>query len=177
MFVSGNNLSAAVGTLVGSRIISRAGGILIGAAGFSAGFLLQGRYMNSVALTLLPHSTYLVTILFSIVIVIFLVAQILKSPLSLSMALVGTAVGISLRIGSGINTGYLELLLVQLESPEIQVSQVRKDYRGYWGDDPYTLENLSRASLTDILSISMNMLTPFSLQVAIDPSHHRTGTL
>lgn len=111
MFVSGNNLSAAVGTLVGSRIISRVGGILIGAAGFSAGFLLQGRYMNSVALTLLPHSTYLVTILFSIVIVIFLVAQILKSPLSLSMALVGTAVGISLRIGSGINTGYLELLL------------------------------------------------------------------
>lgn len=111
MFVSGNNLSAAVGTLVGSKIISRAGGILIGAAGFSAGFLVQGRYMNSVALTLLPHSTYLVTILFLIVIVIFVVAQVLKSPLSLSMALVGTAVGISLRIGSGINTGYLELLL------------------------------------------------------------------
>jgi PiT family inorganic phosphate transporter len=122
MFVSGNNLSAAVGTLVGSKIISRAGGILIGAAGFSSGFLLEGRYMNSVALTLLPHSTYLITILFSIVIVIFVVAQILKSPLSLSMALVGTAVGISLRVGSSINTGYLELLLgIWIISPVVAI--------------------------------------------------------
>ena len=122
MFVSGNNLSAAVGTLVGSKIISRAGGILIGAAGFSSGFLLEGRYMNSVALTLLPHSTYLITILFSIVIVIFVVAQILKSPLSLSMALVGTAVGISLRVGSSINTGYMELLLgIWIISPVVAI--------------------------------------------------------
>lgn len=111
MFVSGNNLSAAVGTLVGSKIISRAGGILIGAAGFLAGFLIQGRYMSSVAVSLLPHSFFLVAILFSIVIAIFIVAQLARSPLSLSMALVGTAVGLSIHIGSRIDLGYLELLL------------------------------------------------------------------
>ena len=162
MFVSGNNLSAAVGTLVGSKIMSRAGGILIGAAGFSAGFLIQGRYMNSVALTLLPHSTYLITILFSIVIVIFIVAQLLKSPLSLSMALVGTAVGISLRIGYAVNTGYLWLLLgIWILSP---VAAIALSYLGnkYFGKVQMN-KTWNMASTLKILLLLTSAFTAYTL--------------
>jgi PiT family inorganic phosphate transporter len=162
MLVSGNNLSAAVGTLVGSKIISRVGGVLIGVAGFSAGFLLQGRYMNSVALSLLPHSTYLVTILFLIVIVIFVVAQILKSPLSLSMALVGTAVGISLRIGSTINTGYLELLVgIWIISP---VAAITLSYLGNMYFSRFQLNKTwNMASVLKVLLLLTSAFTAYTL--------------
>ncbi len=112
MFVSGNNLSAAVGTLVGARVVTRAGGVIIGAAGFIAGFLIQGGEMSSAAVRLLQPNEFEILILFSVVILIFTVAQILKSPLSLAMALVGTAVGISIRSGTILDTGYLEIVVL-----------------------------------------------------------------
>lgn len=122
LFVSGNNLSAAVGTLIGSRIISRIGGILIGMAGFIAGFVIQGKSMEGAAHSLFPAPEFYVVLLLLIVIAIFIIAQILKSPLSLSMALVGTAIGISLRLGLNIDSGYVYLLvLIWVISPIIAI--------------------------------------------------------
>ena len=42
MLVAGNNLSACVGPAIGSRIVTKRFGVLVGAAGFSAGLLVQG---------------------------------------------------------------------------------------------------------------------------------------
>ena len=42
MLVAGNNLSACVGPAIGSRIISKRFGMLLGAAGFSLGLVIQG---------------------------------------------------------------------------------------------------------------------------------------
>ncbi len=122
MLVSGNNLSAAVGTLVGSRIVSRQGGILIGAIGFASGYLLQGDLMSHSASQLLHGNGHLVVILFLVSIFIFLVAQILKAPLSLTLSIVGTAVGISLRNGFPIDVSYLWLLVIAwVASPVIAI--------------------------------------------------------
>lgn len=112
MLVSGNNLSAAVGTLVGSKVISRHGGILIGILGFASGYLIQGPLMSHAATELLPYSDRLTMILFLISILIFLVAQLLKAPLSLTLAIVGTAVGLALRNNLPIDFSYIKFLVV-----------------------------------------------------------------
>jgi len=109
--VSGNNLSAAVGALVGSRTLSRIGGALIGIAGYIAGFLTEGYRMTSAASSLLPHSYYYTLLLFSVAVFIFLIAELLRSPLSLTMVLVGVSVGISLRHGFDLNLRFLYLLI------------------------------------------------------------------
>ena len=123
LFVSGNNLSAAVGTLIGSRIISRIGGTMIGMIGFITGFALQGKSMEGAAHSLFPAPEYYVVLLLLVVIAIFIIAQILKSPLSLSMALVGTAIGISLRLGLNLNFGYVYfLILIWVISPMLAIA-------------------------------------------------------
>ncbi len=55
MLVSGNNLSACVGPAVGSRIISKRFGALLGAAGFSLGLVIQGIGMTKTVNLLLPN--------------------------------------------------------------------------------------------------------------------------
>ena len=45
--VSGNNISAAVGTIVGSRIVSRHFGLTLGATGFSLGLIIEGRFLSN----------------------------------------------------------------------------------------------------------------------------------
>lgn len=122
MLVSGNNLSAAVGTLVGSRIVSRHGGAAIGAIGFSTGYLVQGGLMSHAASELLPRSEYLTLVLFLVSIFIFLVAQLLKAPLSLTLSIVGTAVGLALRNGFPLDIAYLQLLTITwIASPLIAI--------------------------------------------------------
>ena len=56
MLVSGNNLSACVGPIIGSRIIGKRFGVFLGASGFSAGILLQGSTMTKTVGVLLPSS-------------------------------------------------------------------------------------------------------------------------
>jgi PiT family inorganic phosphate transporter len=109
--VAGNNLSAAVGTLIGSRILSKTGGVLIGIAGFSAGLLLQGNSLHGTAASLLPRSDPLIAYALIVALVIFGMATYFRVPLSLIMALVGTSVGISLKLGYTINIP-LVLLIV-----------------------------------------------------------------
>ncbi len=110
--VAGNNLSAAVGTLIGSRILSRAGGVLIGILGFSAGLLVQGNSLHGTARTLIPGSDPLIVYALSVALVIFILATILRVPLSLIMALVGTSIGMSFRLGYSVNSSLVLLIIL-----------------------------------------------------------------
>lgn len=111
-FVAGNNLSAAVGTIIGSRTISRTWGIFIGISGFVLGLLLEGQRMQSAVDALLPQSQVYVTYALFISLLIFLAAAITRSPLSLTMALAGASVGISIKVGYSYDIGFMRLVII-----------------------------------------------------------------
>jgi len=97
MLVAGNNLSACVGPAIGSRIVTKRFGVLVGAAGFSAGLLVQGSGMIQSVGTLLPNaSSVLRAEALLVAIVIFVIAYRIRVPMSLSMALVGLLAGLSI---------------------------------------------------------------------------------
>jgi inorganic phosphate transporter, PiT family len=100
MMVAGNNLSACIGPAVGSRIITKRFGALLGAVGFSAGLLVQGSGMTRSVGTLLPNaSATLRSEALLVAIVVFLVASIARVPMSLNMSLVGLLAGLSVAGG------------------------------------------------------------------------------
>ena len=94
--VSGNNLSACVGTAIGSGVVSRRFGTALGVAGYVTGLLAQGPSMAAAAQALLPNQNDLTasTALF-VTVVIFVFGIAARVPLSLTMSLVGTLAGIS----------------------------------------------------------------------------------
>jgi PiT family inorganic phosphate transporter len=101
MLVSGNNLSACVGPVVGARILSKRTGALLGAAGFSAGLLVQGWGMINSVNNLMPYATmqFQAEVLV-VAIIIFVIAQFARLPMSLSMSLVGLLAGFAIARGS-----------------------------------------------------------------------------
>jgi PiT family inorganic phosphate transporter len=104
MLVAGNNLSACVGPAVGSRIVTKRFGVLLGAAGFSSGLLVQGSNMTQSIGTLLPNaSPELRAEALMVAIIIFIIAYKLRVPMSLSMALVGLLAGLSIAQDSPAN--------------------------------------------------------------------------
>lgn len=109
--VAGNNMSAAVGTLIGSRILSRTGGILIGMIGFSAGLLIQGESLHATAQNLVPRSDALISYALLVALGIFALATYLRVPLSLIMALVGTSIGMSIKLGYSLNSSVVSLIV------------------------------------------------------------------
>jgi inorganic phosphate transporter, PiT family len=95
--VAGNNLSACVGPAVGARILGKRTGALLGAAGFSAGLLIQGWGMINAINAFIPNpSMQLQALVLIISIAIFFVADIARVPLPLSMTLVGLLAGYAL---------------------------------------------------------------------------------
>ncbi len=97
MLVSGNNLSACIGPVVGSRIISKKFGTILGAAGFSVGLIVQGSGMTRSVGVLLPNATpELRVVALLVAILIFVIADIARIPMSLSMCLVGLLAGLSI---------------------------------------------------------------------------------
>ena len=140
-FVAGNNISAAVGTIVGSRIISRTGGILIGMLGFIIGLLLEGRQLEHAVNALIPHSYPLISYALFISFIIFVAAALTRSPLSLTMALVGASAGISLKIGYSADFGFLRFLIFTwILAPILSIVFAyvanmmlqKKDFRNTW---------------------------------------------
>jgi inorganic phosphate transporter, PiT family len=96
MLVAGNNLSACVGPAVGSRIVTKRFGILVGAAGFSTGLLVQGSGMiHSVGILLPNASSVLRAEALLVAIIVFVIAYRIRVPMSLNMSLVGLLVGLS----------------------------------------------------------------------------------
>lgn len=95
--VAGNNLSACVGPAVGARILTKRTGALLGATGFSTGLIVQGWGMANSINKLLPNTSMeLAAEVLVVAIVIFVIAHLVRIPLSLSMSLVGLMAGVSI---------------------------------------------------------------------------------
>ena len=108
MLVAGNNLSACVGPVVGARIVTKRFGVVVGAAGFSAGLLVQGSGMTESVGTLLPDASPILRAeALLVAIIIFIIAYKIRVPMSLSMALVGLLAGLSIAGDSPANGFYM----------------------------------------------------------------------
>ena len=160
--VSGNNLSAAVGTLIGSRILSRTGGVLIGIAGFSAGLVIQGGSLHGTARTLIPGSDPLIVYALSVALAIFILATYLRVPLSLIMALVGTSIGMSIRLGYSLDsTLVLIIILTWVAAPLVSIFLAFTINRAFIKSRP---GNIWRFALSMKLAlIVVSFLTAFTL--------------
>lgn len=106
--VAGNNLSACVGPAIGSRIITKRVGMLLGAVGFSVGLLAQGVGMTKTVNMLLPSGALQFrTEALLVAVLIFVVADLVRVPMSVSMALVGLLGGLSFAQGAFGNASYV----------------------------------------------------------------------
>ena len=160
--VAGNNLSAAVGTLIGARIVSRAGGVLIGILGFAAGLLIQGESLHGTAESLIPRSDPLISYALLVALGIFVLATFLRVPLSLIMALVGTSIGMSLRLGLQMNVQLVTLIIATwVLAPLISVSAAFLINRLFISAQP---RNVWRFALSVKLAlILVSFVTAFTL--------------
>jgi PiT family inorganic phosphate transporter len=124
MLVSGNNLSACVGPAVGSRIISKRFGMLVGAAGFSAGLVVQGVGMTNTVNVLLPNPALQFRAeALLVAIIIFVVANLIRVPMSLSMSLVGLFAGLSIANGVLTDNAYVvEVAVMWVAAPLIAIA-------------------------------------------------------
>ena len=124
MLVSGNNLSACVGPAVGSRIISKRFGMLLGASGFSLGLIIQGSAMTHTVNQLMPIATsQLRAEALVVAIMIFFIANLIRVPMSLSMSLVGLLAGFSIANGSMTNGVYVaEVVGMWVAAPLISIA-------------------------------------------------------
>ena len=112
MVVGGNNLSACVGPIIGSGMISKRSGVLLAVVGYVTGLSLEGPKLFRVREIFLPIDTATGT--FAILLaslIVFLGGEILKIPLSLSKALTGAIVGVSLAVGTLTISRYLILIV------------------------------------------------------------------
>jgi len=108
MVVAGNNLSACVGPAVGARILTKRTGALLGIAGFSLGLLVQGSNMIQSVAILLPSTNGLLHAeALLVAIIIFIVADLARVPMSLGMSLFGLIAGLSVAHIETANTLFL----------------------------------------------------------------------
>jgi inorganic phosphate transporter, PiT family len=112
MTVGGNNLSACCGPLIGSGMVNRRTGILLAITGYVLGLVLEGPKLFRVREIFLPIDTATGT--FSILLaslMVFLGGELSKIPLSLSKALTGAILGVSIALGTFNSSEYLILIL------------------------------------------------------------------
>ncbi len=123
MLVSGNNLSACVGPAIGSRIISKRFGILLGTGGFSLGLVAQGAGMTKTVNVLLPNAVLqLRAEALLVAIIIFVIADLIRAPMSLSMSLVGLFAGLSVAGGALTDGMYVaEVVAMWVVAPLIAI--------------------------------------------------------
>ncbi len=112
MVVGGNNLSACSGMIIGSSMVTRRTGIMIAIAGYIVGLFVEGPKLFQVGQVFLPTATSTGT--FSILLaslLVFLGGEFFRVPLSLSKALTGAILGVSVALGTLYSSGYLILIL------------------------------------------------------------------
>ena len=123
MLVSGNNLSACVGPAVGSRIISKRFGMLLGSTGFTLGLVAQGAGMTKTMNILAPSMAlpFRAEALL-VAIIIFVIADLIRAPVSVSMSLVGVFAGLSVATGALSNGFYVaEVVALWVAEPLIAI--------------------------------------------------------
>ncbi len=159
--VSGNNISACCGTIIGSRMVNRRSGILIAVAGYLLGLSIEGPKLFRVRQAFLPNETS--TEIFSILLatlLIFIGGELARVPLSLSKALTGTILGVSFAIGTLQQTNYLTLILIFWVSAPIVATALGLFFVRL--DDRYSTRNLwVKLSLLKIGLIAMAFLSAY----------------
>ena len=139
--VSGNNISACCGTIIGSGMVSRRSGIVIAIVGYLLGLSIEGPKLFRVRQAFLPTETS--TEIFSILLatlLIFIGGELTRVPLSLSKALTGTILGVSFAIGTLQQTDYLVLILIFWVSAPIVATALGMFFVRL--DDRYSTRNL-----------------------------------
>ena len=123
MLVSGNNLSACVGPAIGSRIISKRFGMMLGAAGFSLGLIIQGAGMTKTVNALLPNPALQFRAeALLVAIIIFVIADLIRAPVSVCMSLVGLFAGLSIANSVFTNGVYVaEVVAMWVAAPLIAI--------------------------------------------------------
>lgn len=120
--VSGNNLSSCVGPAIGSKTLSQRTGILLGAAGFLLGLLIQGSSMITSVHMLLPNPTSQLQLeVLLVAILVFVVADIIRAPISLSMSLVGLLAGLSFARKTLIAGPFVEVVILWFVAPVVAI--------------------------------------------------------
>jgi inorganic phosphate transporter, PiT family len=112
MVVAGNNLSACTGTIIGSGMVRRRTGTVLAVTGYLLGLVFEGPKLFRIREVFLPINTSIGA--FSILLaslLIFLGGELFRVPLSLSKALTGAILGVSVSLGIFGETGYLTLIL------------------------------------------------------------------
>jgi PiT family inorganic phosphate transporter len=117
--VAGNNLSACVGPIIGARILTKRRGALLAIAGFTAGLLVQGPGMTHAIGLLLPNATVQLEVeALLVAIAIFVIAHLIRVPMSLSMSLVGLLAGLSVARGVTTDLSFVaEVALMWVVAP------------------------------------------------------------
>lgn len=161
--VAGNNLSACVGTLIGSGVIRWRTGILIGVLGYAAGLLIQGSAMVKVSRLLFPSaSPTLATLALIVTIIVFMTGVLLRVPISLSMSLVGLIMGISISRHMAIDTRYaLTVLAMWFAAPVMAVVAAAASVRVLNATRPVDLWR--RTSTFKILLLASSFLAAYVL--------------
>ena len=112
-FVSGNNLSACVGPIVGARILGRNVAKVFAAVGITTGLLFQGRFMTYTIEAIFPMgNTFLIAGVLFLTVVAFTLAKAMRAPLSLSMALIAILLGLSISHNLPTNYAYARSVIV-----------------------------------------------------------------
>jgi inorganic phosphate transporter, PiT family len=116
--VSGNNLSACVGPAIGSKTLSKRAGILLGSLGFSVGLAVQGSSMIASFNSFLPKPTLeLEAEILLVAILVFVVADLIRAPISLSMCLVGLFMGLDVASGGFVKPFTFEIIAMWAAAP------------------------------------------------------------
>ncbi|MGC8628749.1 MAG: inorganic phosphate transporter [Candidatus Micrarchaeia archaeon] len=109
--VSGNNLSACTGAIIGGKITSKKTGIAIAILGFILGLILEGAFLKKGVETILPvKNELLIAGVFSIAILVFLLADKTRVPLSLTISFTSMLIGLSVGMGAPINWYFILLI-------------------------------------------------------------------
>ena len=162
MLVAGNNLAAAAGTLIGSRILSRQWGAILGAVGFCSGLIVQGESLRGTAVSLLPNNDLIVSYALGVSMILFIVAALIRIPLSLIMALVGSSIGVSLRYHLHIDIGLIELIVVMwVVAPLISILSSYLINRKFTSLKPKNVWNF--AITLKIILIIISFFTAFTI--------------
>jgi PiT family inorganic phosphate transporter len=161
--VAGNNLSACVGTTIGSGILGRKSGTALGIAGYILGLLIQGSYLERAAAKLLPFPTpAIVTEALAVTVVVFLIGHFLKAPLSLTMSLVGLMAGISYAHHQFIHLNYFgDVAAMWIIAPILAIASAFILTRLVNNSDPKDIWN--RVALYKIMLIAASFLASYVL--------------
>lgn len=123
ILVGGNNAAVAAGTAVGARVIRKKTGLYLTCIGYVSGLVLEGDKLLKVRNALLPSpndASIMLVLLVSLA--VFILADLMRSPASLTHALIGALAGLGLATGAGMNLMYLsEIVIVWIAGPVIVI--------------------------------------------------------